>query len=160
MLETKWLEQLIETWYTNNRINLFLLEKIGEEGLDLSISKRGGGTPAKQLAHIHNMRCDKLNKWHPALAEGLRKLSMSDRLGKALLTDCLTVSGEHIAEFIGRCAHGDIEYRGFKKGLVTSISYLIAHESHHRGNLLLNLKLCGFELDKAAQYAIWNWDNM
>lgn len=50
--------------------------------------------------------------------------------------------------------------RGFKKGLVTSIAYFIAHESHHRGSILLTLKQCGHPVDQESRYAIWDWDRM
>lgn len=160
MQEWNWTEQLVEAWNTNNRISLYLLDRISEEGLELTYSKRGGGTPVKQFAHMHNIRYEKLNKWHQPLTDGLIKLSMNDKLEKELLKDALTASGERIAVFIQQCAEEDITYRALKKGLVSSISYLIAHESHHRGNLLLTLKLCGYELDRATLYAIWYWDKM
>lgn len=37
------------------------------------------------------------------------------------------------------------------------MGYFIAHESHHRGNILLTLKQCGHRLDQDTQYAIWDW---
>ena len=40
------------------------------------------------------------------------------------------------------------------------LPYLVAHESHHRGNILLTPKTSGHKLDKDASYAIWNWDKM
>jgi hypothetical protein len=55
---------------------------------------------------------------------------------------------------------GEPKRRGFKKGIFTTLSYLIAHESHHRGSILLTLKTSGHTLDKKATYAIWSWDQM
>lgn len=40
------------------------------------------------------------------------------------------------------------------------LPYLVAHESHHRGNILLTLKTSGHKLDQDTSYAIWNWDKM
>lgn len=65
MNEWNWTEQLVEAWNTNNRISLFLLDRISEEGLELTYSKRGGGTPVKQFAHMHNIRYEKLEQMAP-----------------------------------------------------------------------------------------------
>jgi hypothetical protein len=34
--------QVLETWRTNNRINLFLIDQISDEGMQCTLSKRGG----------------------------------------------------------------------------------------------------------------------
>ncbi len=51
--------QLLEAWHTNNRINLFLVDRIDEEGMKCTLSKRGGRNVVRQLAHLHNVRV-----WH------------------------------------------------------------------------------------------------
>ena len=47
-----------------------------------------------------------------------------------------------------------------KKGVVSMLGYFIAHESHHRGSILLTLKECGHKVDQKVQYKIWDWDRM
>lgn len=47
---------------------------------------------------------------------------------------------------------------GSKRGLGVSVAYFIAHESHHRGSIMLTLKQCGHKLDKSTSYGIWDWD--
>ena len=49
------IEQVIATWQTHDRINLYLLEAIAEDHLaDIAASK--GRSVGEQLAHIHNVR--------------------------------------------------------------------------------------------------------
>jgi hypothetical protein len=36
------LDELLEAWRTNNRINLYLIERISDEGMLCTLSKRGG----------------------------------------------------------------------------------------------------------------------
>ena len=50
--------------------------------------------------------------------------------------------------------------RGFKKGIFTTLAYFVAHEAHHRGRILLTLKVSGQTLDKNTQMAIWGWDQI
>ncbi len=45
-------------------------------------------------------------------------------------------------------------------GMKCTLGYFIAHESHHRGNILLTLKECGHNLGKDVQYATWGWDQI
>ena len=55
---------------------------------------------------------------------------------------------------------GKPKRKGFKKGIFTTLGYFIAHESHHRGSILLTLKETGNNLDKDDRYAIWAWDTL
>ncbi len=64
-------DDLLEAWRTNHRINLFLIEKITEEGLRATLSKHGGRDVARQLAHMHDNRVWHLEKRAKDLAEGL-----------------------------------------------------------------------------------------
>ena len=70
-------------------------------------------------------------------------------------------SGNAIEAFLTDLSSGAPKRRGFKKGIPSTLAYFVAHESHHRGNILLTLKECGHNLDKDARYAIWGmWDKV
>lgn len=159
-------EQLLEAWHTNNRINLFLIREISDEGMATTLSTRGGRNVTRQFAHLHNNRVWQLEKRAPDLAEGLHKFETQDEPDKETLIAHLEASGEAIARFLSQAAGLDPSGSGgkkrkiFKKGVLTNLAYLIAHDSHHRGNILLTLKQTGHNLSQATRYAIWNWDKM
>ena len=153
-------EQLLEAWRTNNRINLFLIDKISDEGIKCTLSQRGGRNVVRQLCHVHNNRVWQLENRAKDLAEGLYKFETKEEPGKQRLKECLEASGERIETFLADCAAGVPKRRGFQKGVIAHLGYFIAHESHHRGNILLTLKQCGHNLDQATRYAIWNWDKI
>lgn len=150
-------EQLLEAWRTNNRINLFLVERISEAGMAATLSTRGGRDVVRQFAHMHNVRVWQLERWARDLARGLPKFGTHDRPAKAVLESAFNASSGIVERFITECADGSRPKQGMRRGLAVSIAYLISHESHHRGNILLTLKQCGHNLDQKARYAIWQF---
>lgn len=153
-------DELVEAWRVHNRINLFLLERISDEGLACSAGPRGGGRVWKQFAHMHTIRAYKLENWHKPLSIGLAKYAGDDVVPRDELMAAFTQSGEAVEQFFRLAAAGETRKRGFKRGLGVSLGYLVSHESHHRGNILLTLKLCGHKLPQDQGYAIWDWDRM
>ncbi len=154
------LDELLEAWRTNNRINLYLIDRISDVGMRCTLSKRGGRDVARQFAHMHNVRVWHLEKRARDLANGLTTFETKVTPDKVQLTDALAASGAAIETFLSGVLAGQPKRRGFKKGIFTSLGYFIAHESHHRGSILLTLKECGHKLDQNTQYAIWAWDQM
>ena len=73
--EESMLEETLEAWRTNNRINLFLIDRISEAGMHSTLSKRGGRDVAEQFAHLHNNRVWQLQGRAKDLAKGVRATS-------------------------------------------------------------------------------------
>lgn len=154
------LSQLLEAWATNNRVNLYLIDHISAEGLKCTLSKRGGRNVCRQFAHLHNVRVWHLERRAGALAAGLYKFATREEPDKETLKKHLSASAQAVARFLENCLTGQGKQRCFKKGAIAQLSYFIAHDSHHRGNILLTLKQCGHNLDQAERYAIWDWDRL
>lgn len=151
-------EELLEAWRTNQRICLHLLEGITDEGLAATLSTRGGRDVARQIAHVHSNRARWLDRRGAAdLAEGLRIFAAKETPSREALIEALEASADAVERFFRECASGERKIRGQKKGLITSLAYHVAHESHHRGGILLTLKQCGHMPDKDAVYGIWDW---
>lgn len=153
-------EELLEAWRTNNRINLYLIDHIDEAGMKCTLSKRGGRDVARQFAHIHNNRVWQLEGRAKDLAEELVKFETKVSPPKLELKDALSASSEAVETFLAAVLEGKPKRRGFRKGVFTTLAYLVAHESHHRGNILLTLKECGHSVEKKARDRIWGWDQM
>jgi uncharacterized damage-inducible protein DinB len=152
------LDELIETWESNQRVNLLLLEGIPEDGMAATLSTRGGRDVSRQLAHLHTQRLRWLEaKGGADLAQGLPTFESQEHPSKEELVAALDASADAIGRFLREAGSGERKAKGLKKGLVVSVGYFIAHESHHRGSILLTLKQCGYRLEKRITYGIWDW---
>ena len=154
------LEQLLEAWRTNNRISRFLIERISDEGMGSTLSKHGGRTVAGQFAHMHNNRVWQLQKRAKDLAEGLEVFATKTSPAREELIAAFEASGAAVEAFLSDVFEEKPKRRGFKRGLATTLAYFVAHESHHRGSILLTLKQSGHRLDQKISYAIWDWDRI
>jgi uncharacterized damage-inducible protein DinB len=145
---------LTETWQIHNRINLCLLESIDEANLeDQSASK--GRSVGQQFAHMHNVRLMWLKVAAPALLEGLPKIE-KENISKEILQEALKLSSLAIADLFDK-RPPDGKIKGFKPHATAFLGYLISHESHHRGQIMLALKQSGHMVDQKTQYGIWEW---
>jgi uncharacterized damage-inducible protein DinB len=148
-------EQLLETWAIHDRINVYVLEALSVEALAARAGR--GRTVAEQFAHVHNVRL----MWHasaaPDLAAALTKLDKDTALSKAGLKQALTASGAAITVLLKQAFASGGRVKGFKPHAAAFLGYLIAHESHHRGQVALTLKLAGHPLDKKVAYGMWEW---
>jgi len=148
--------QIVDTWNINNRINLYLLEAIPPEALnDISASK--GRTVAQQLAHLHNVRLMWLKVSGPELMEDLEKIEKETTADKKLLARQLKQSGRAMETLLKKSLENGGKIKGFRPHITAFLGYVLAHESHHRGQIALSLKQSGHPLEKKVAYGIWEW---
>ena len=153
-------KELVTAWRINNRINLLLIEKISSKGMDCTLSKRGGRGVAGEFAHMHNIRRAHIEGRAKDLVGGLVKFETKVHPSKAQLKKAFTASGKAVEELLCGVLAGKPKRRGFKKGIFVSLAYFVAHEAHHRGRILLTLKVSGETLDRNTQMQIWGWDQL
>src|SRR5262245_16679318 len=134
-------KQFLETWNIHNRINLYLLEAIDPSHLDDQSASKGRSV-GEQFAHMHNVRLMWLKASASELLKGLNKVEKEKAADKKLLRKSLDASAKALEKFLGQCiAAGKV--KNFKPGVVAFLGYVISHESHHRGQILLSLKQSG-----------------
>jgi uncharacterized damage-inducible protein DinB len=153
-------QQILDTWFINHRTNLKLLDNLTEDALALTTSKRGGGSVGHQLAHMYNVRFWKLEKLNKKLVKDLTTIQAEDTKTIAMLKDSHTLSAGLVAEVLKKGIENGGDVKGNKRGVVPLLGYFIHHEAHHRGNILLTLKSCGFKLTDELKYGIWDWNKV
>ncbi|HYM92989.1 MAG TPA: DinB family protein [Chitinophagaceae bacterium] len=136
-------EQLLDAWRINNRMNMLLINNITDEGMQKTLSTRGGRTVYLQLVHIHNVRIGWLEVTAKDIFQQLKGLDKEAPYNKKGLQNALEDSTKGIEELIERSWDDDGKVKSFKRGFIPFIAYFISHESHHRGSIMLTLKQTG-----------------
>lgn len=150
------IDALIETWQIHNRINLYLLNAIDGARLP-DVAPAKGRSVGAQFAHLHNVRLMWLASSNKEALAGLAKLEGEEVHDKALLAEALTASGEAMEKELRRAMEQGNRVKGFKPHAAAFLGYLIAHEAHHRGQIVLTLKHTGAPVEKKVLFGLWEW---
>jgi uncharacterized damage-inducible protein DinB len=148
-------DPLVETWMIHDRINLYLLDALDDEALSLALPKCRNIHDL--YGHIHNVRLLWIKAAAPELLEGLRKIELKTPGTKEQLRSSLMASGEAIASLFRKAIASGGKVKGFKPHATAFLGYLIAHESHHRGQIGWTLKQSGRPLDQKTAFGLWEW---
>ena len=151
------MDALLETWAINQWMNNSLMKGIKDDYLsDVGAAK--GRTVGEQLAHIHNVRLMWLKASAPELLESQKKLDKEQIMTTSLLMKEFQKSANAITRLLEMgLASGRI--KGFKPHPQAFLGYMISHESHHRGQIIITLKENNHLPDKKVLYGLWEWGN-
>jgi uncharacterized damage-inducible protein DinB len=149
-------DQLVETWAIHNRINLYMLDAIADQAMGATASPKCR-TVYDLFAHIHNVRLMWLKSAAPELLAGLEKLETKTVGDRAKLRAAIVASGSAVEQLLRKASQADGKVKGFKPHATAFLGYLIAHESHHRGQAGWALKISGHPLDQKTAFGLWEW---
>jgi uncharacterized damage-inducible protein DinB len=155
------LEQLVETWQINHRVTLKLLNALSDDALQATLSTRGGRDVARQLAHVHEVRAGyaEITSKTNRLAK-LPHFAKGESVSGKQLRAALEASAKAIETSIREGWANGGKVTGFKRGVIPMVGYLLSHESHHRGSILLTLKQTGHKLSDELKWGLWDWNKL
>jgi len=148
--------QVLEAWRRNHDILLHLLDNIPKQGFEALPAGSRGRTVALQFAHLDRVRRGWLEYHLTGKRARLPRADKERPPSPLQLKQALRESGRDVESFLARAMRGEAKTRMFGGQPVRWMSYLIAHESHHRGQILLALKQSRLKVsDKVALEGMW-----
>lgn len=149
-------QQILGTWKRHQRILLHLLEKVPAGGFTAVPAGSRGRDVARQFAHLDRVRRGWVHYHRTGKRPTLPRHDKGPPPSRAQLGKSLRASGAEVERFLRDALAGKVRPRLFGRQAVRWMGYLIAHESHHRGQILLALRQSGFKLPvKVTIEGLW-----
>ncbi|MFL6373914.1 MAG: DinB family protein, partial [Pyrinomonadaceae bacterium] len=82
---------------------------------------------------------------------------LENNITKDFLKMRLTESGLAVENLLSRACDNGGKVKGFKPHVTAFLGYLLAHDGHHRSQIIVALKQAGHKIDQKIGYGIWEW---
>lgn len=154
---------LIEAWRTNNLVTMYLVERLPAELWSMAVPGSPRRTVGTIAAHLHNSRC----RWIKALGAGYG-------VHPPPMVDLRRVRGRQLVRALARSSTGIIRlielgadrggkvpssaWQNFPTDLPHFLAYFVAHEAHHRGQLVMLARELGHQLPADVVNGLWQWN--
>ena len=156
---------ILDAWRTNNRVTMELIQRLPAALWDLSIPNVPRRTIRVIAAHLHNSRCS----WIRTLGRehGIPTPARIDQRGVApreLVTALKRSSaGMESLLALGLDSEGNVPpskgyvWRNLSLDVAHVLTYFVAHEAHHRGQIVMVARQTGHRLPSATTGGLWWW---
>ena len=158
-------DMLLDAWKTNNRVTVFLFEHLSPELWNATVPGAPRRTVRMIAGHVHNARCmwiktlgrehgiktpQSVNRHKVEPDELIAALGHSGRGMISLLTLGLDRGGliPSSSSYVWRNLPLDVGH---------VLTYFVAHEGHHRGQIVMLARQLGHRLPAEITNGLWLW---
>jgi uncharacterized damage-inducible protein DinB len=155
----------VAAWRTNSRVTAYLLEHLPAALWDARVPGAPRRTVRMIAGHLHNARC----MWLMTLGKehGIAMPPTVDRrnVARHQLLSALGRSSRGIEALLelGIAAGGHVPpskgyvWRNLPLDVPHVLTYFVAHEAHHRGQIVMLARQLGHRLPDEISSGLWQW---
>jgi uncharacterized damage-inducible protein DinB len=156
---------ILAAWRTNHRVTVFLVRHLPAAVWTEPVPGASRKTVRMLAGHLHNSRC----MWLKALGRphGIPVPPSVDRrkVSRHQLITALNRSSRGIEALLrlGCRRGGEVPaspayvWRNLPLDVGHLLTYFVAHEGHHRGQIVLAARQTGYRLPAAVTAGLWQW---
>lgn len=153
-------DEVLRCWKINNEVDIILLRALPAVIWPMKIPGYQHKTVRMMGAHLHNARCMWINnlgrKW-----KIVAPLSVDNKdVGVKELIAALNASAETMTELLATGIDNNNKLPGFAPGAVQFMHYMVAHEAHHRGQLIMASRQLGHPFPASVMGKLWQWSKL
>jgi uncharacterized damage-inducible protein DinB len=153
---------IIAAWRTNNRATTYLVEQLPAAIWPSEVPGIPRQTVGMIAAHVHNSRCSWIRSIGARHGVTVPQLVDRRRVRPRQLVVALSRSSKGIIALIelGIARGGFVPratWQNFPTDLEHFLSYFVAHEGHHRGQLIMVARQLGHRLPREIAGGVWQW---
>ena len=156
---------VMSAWRTNNRVTTELIEQLPPELWNVVVPGVRSRTIRTIAAHLHNARCmwvKTLGREHGVtIPDGVDHRRVTPRQLVAALKK--SSAGIEALLDLGFAADGRVPpskgyvWRNLALDVGHVLTYFVAHEGHHRGQIVMAARQTGHRLPAATTAGLWQW---
>jgi uncharacterized damage-inducible protein DinB len=153
-------DEVLRCWKINNEVDIILLRALPAVIWPMKIPGYQLKTVRMMGAHLHNARCGWINtlgrKWKivaPPMVDN-KAISVKE------LIVALNASAETMIELLATGLDNNNKLPGFAQGAVQFMHYMVAHEAHHRGQLIMISRQLGHPFPAPVMGKLWQWSKL
>jgi uncharacterized damage-inducible protein DinB len=154
---------ILNAWKTSNRATVFLIEHISTDLWNEKVPGSPRRTVGTIASHLHNSRCRWITRIAKAKTIKVPALVDPYRANRVEVTRALNRSGQAMLKLLS----ASIDNKGklpstpawlnFPNDTIHLLAYFVAHEAHHRGQIIILARQLNHRLPKDVVDGVWQW---
>lgn len=158
-------DKLLAAWRTSNRVTIFLIEHLPQDLWEATVPGAPRRTVRMIAGHIHNARCMWIKTLGKEFGIEVPRAVNRHKIGPKELIRALGYSSRGIISLLALGfdrggtipASSSYTWRNLPLDVAHVLTYFVAHEGHHRGQIVMLARQLGHRLPVEVTGGLWHW---